>query len=165
MTFDLHHVHLLAADVDHTVDWWCRHLDAEVRFDGELAGARNVFLAVGSGRLHVYAQPPRGGGRNAVHHLGIRVTGLRDAWRRLQAAGVTSPRGLREHDGWRYVMVAAPDGVLLELFEFDDPARLDGSPRAPRDASAATPVTDAGTSASRGARSPGSSDGRRPGSR
>jgi len=23
---------------------------------------------------------------------------------------------------WRYVMISAPDGVLLELFEFDDPS-------------------------------------------
>ena len=41
--------------------------------------------------------------------------------RRMQAAGLTSPGGLREQVGWRYVMVEAPDGVLVEFFEFDDP--------------------------------------------
>jgi hypothetical protein len=40
----------------------------------------------------------------------------------LQAEGLTSRHGLREQDGWRYVMIAAPDGILLELFEFDDPS-------------------------------------------
>jgi catechol 2,3-dioxygenase-like lactoylglutathione lyase family enzyme len=124
MTFDLHHAHIFAGDIDATIAWWSRHFDGRVLRDEVLAGARNVFLGVGSGRIHIYDQPPRDGGRGAIHHLGIKVTGLRDAWARLQAAGVTSRQGLREFEGWRYVMVAAPDDVLLELFEFDDPARL-----------------------------------------
>lgn len=121
-SMDLHHAHIFASDIDATVAWWCRHLRATVIFDGDMAGSRNVFLKVGSGRLHVYQQPPRDAGRGAIHHLGIKVVGLREAWTRLQAEGVTSPNGLREQDGWRYVMIAAPDGILLELFEFDDPA-------------------------------------------
>ena len=122
MTMDLHHAHMFATDLDRTIGWWCRHLRAKVIFDDALAGSRNVFLAVGSGRLHIYDQPPRDHGRGAIHHLGIRVSNLRGEWERLQREGVTSPGGLREHDGWRYVMVSAPDDVLLELFQFDDPA-------------------------------------------
>ncbi|MFM9941473.1 MAG: VOC family protein [Hyphomicrobiaceae bacterium] len=122
MAIDLHHAHLFASDIDATVAWWCRHLGAKVFLDEALAGARNVFLAVGTGRLHIYDQPPRDAGRGAIHHLGLKVTGLRAEWARLQQEGITSPGGLREQDGWRYVMIAAPDGILLELFEFDDAA-------------------------------------------
>jgi catechol 2,3-dioxygenase-like lactoylglutathione lyase family enzyme len=122
MSIDLHHTHLFARDIDVTVAWWCQHMDAKVLFDGELAGARNVFVAVGTGRLHIYDQPPKDGGHGAVHHLGVKVGNLVDVWRRLQSEGVTSRHGLREHGDWRYVMIAAPDGVLLELFEFDDPS-------------------------------------------
>jgi hypothetical protein len=89
--------------------------------DQALAGSRNVLLGVGSGRINIYDQPPRDRGRGAVHHLGVRVQGLRAEWVRLKAAGIMSPHGLREHDGWRYVMIEAPDNVLVELFEFDDP--------------------------------------------
>jgi catechol 2,3-dioxygenase-like lactoylglutathione lyase family enzyme len=121
MSIDLHHVHLFARDIEVTTNWWCRHLGAKVVFDGELAGARSVFMTLGGGRVHVYDQPPRDQGRGAIHHLGIRVANLRDEWKRLQSQGITSPHGLREHGGWRYVMISAPDGVLLELFEFDDP--------------------------------------------
>jgi catechol 2,3-dioxygenase-like lactoylglutathione lyase family enzyme len=120
MAMDLHHTHLFAANIDATVAWWCQHMGATVLFDGVLAGARNVFLGVGTGRLHVYDQAPRDRGRGAVHHLGIKVGNLREVWQRLQASGVASPNGLREFEGWRYVMVSAPDDVLLELFEFDD---------------------------------------------
>jgi catechol 2,3-dioxygenase-like lactoylglutathione lyase family enzyme len=119
---DLHHAHLFASDIDVTIQWWRRHMDAKVIFDDELAGVRNVFLAVGTGRLHIYDQSPRDRGRGGIHHLGIKVANLRDVWRRLQAQGITSPHGLREQDGWRYVMISAPDGLLLELFEFDDPS-------------------------------------------
>jgi catechol 2,3-dioxygenase-like lactoylglutathione lyase family enzyme len=129
MTIDLHHVHIFASDVEKTITWWCEHLDAKVLFDGDLAGSRNVLIAVGTGRLNIYEQSPRDGGRGAVHHLGIRVAGLRELWKRLQASGVSSRHGLREQDGWRYVMVSAPDDLLLELFEFDDrsaAANIDG---------------------------------------
>ena len=122
MSVDLHHAHLYASDIDATLGWWCRHLGAKVIFDGPLAGARNVLLAVGTGRLNIYDQPPKDRGRGAIHHLGIRVAGLRAFWLGLQAEGVTSPNGLREHGDWRYVMISAPDDILVELFEFDDPA-------------------------------------------
>ena len=118
---DFHHAHLFCSDIDATVAWWQRHLGAKVFYDGVLGGARNVFIAVGSGRLHLYDQAPRDGGRGAVHHLGIRVGNLGREWERLKTEGVHSANGLREFEGWRYVMVSAPDGVLLELFEFDDP--------------------------------------------
>ena len=119
---DLHHVHIFASNIEATIEWWSRHLGAKVLCDANLAGARNVFLAVGTGRLHIYDQAPKDRGRGAIHHIGIKVADLRGVWRRLQAEGLTSRHELREQDGWRYVMIAAPDGILLELFEFDDPS-------------------------------------------
>lgn len=120
-TLNLHHAHIFASDIDVTIAWWQRHLKARVLFDGQNAGARNVMLGIGRGRLNLYDQPPRDNARGVVHHLGIRVNRLRDVWAQLQADGLTSPHGLRQQDGWRYVMIAAPDNLLLELFEFDDP--------------------------------------------
>ena len=121
MSFDLHHAHVFASDIDMTIGWWRRHMNAKVFFDDTLAGSRNVFLAVGTGRLHIYDQAPKDHARGAIHHLGIKVQNLRDVWPHLQTQGISSPNGLREHGTWRYVMVSAPDDVLLELFEFDDP--------------------------------------------
>lgn len=121
---DLHHTHLFASNIETTVAWWTRHLHAKVVFDEVLAGARNVFLAVGTGRLHIYDQSPRDEGRGAVHHLGVRVTNLKGEWQRLRHEGVASPNGLREFGEWRYVMIAAPDNILVELFEFDDPKAI-----------------------------------------
>ena len=119
---DLHHTHIFASDIDQTLAWWQRHLEARILFDGEHAGSRNVLIGIGSGRLNIYDQPPRDLGRGVVHHVGVRVIDLPTVWRRLQRHGITSPHGLREHDSWRYVMIAAPDNLLVELFEFDDPA-------------------------------------------
>ncbi len=119
---DLHHTHIFASDIDLTIAWWQRHLGARILFDGDNAGARNVMLGIGQGRLNLYDQPPRDYGPSVVHHIGVRVNNLREVWARLQVEGITSPKGLREHDDWRYVMIAAPDQLLVELFEFDDPA-------------------------------------------
>src|SRR5262245_17743815 len=102
---DLHHVHVFARKIEATIEWWSRHLRAKVFFDAKLAGARNVFLAVGTGRLHIYDQASIDRGRGAIHHLGIKVTDLRGVWQRLQAEGLTSHHGnqLRYHcqAAWR----------------------------------------------------------------
>ncbi len=115
----LHHVHLFAADIDATVAWWREKLGGVVAFDGAFGGARNVFMEVGRGRLHLYDQPPRGTPGGAVHHVGIQTDDLPALHSRLLALGVPFRSGIREFGSWRYIMCEAPDGVLLELFQID----------------------------------------------
>ena len=115
----LHHVHIFASDLDATVAWWRDHLGGDVVFDGEFGGARNVFMRVGTGRLNIYDQPPRGRTGGAWHHVGIQTDDLPALHRRLAAADVPFRSGIREFGAWRYIMCAAPDGVLLELFQID----------------------------------------------
>ena len=45
----LHHVYLFSQDLDATVAWYKRAFDAEVYYDGDFGGSRNVFLKIGSG--------------------------------------------------------------------------------------------------------------------
>ena len=115
----LHHVHVFASDIDATAAWWREKLGGEVIFDGDFGGARNVFMQVGAGRLNIYDQPPRGAPGGAWHHVGIQTGDLRALHRRLAEQGVPFRSGIRELGSWRYVMCAAPDGVLLELFQID----------------------------------------------
>ncbi len=119
MTEHLHHVHIFAADIDASVAWYRDMLGGEVVFDGDFGGARNVFMRIGGGRLHLYDQPPRDQGRGAVHHVGIRTDDLAALAARLRAKGVEFQSGIREFGSWRYLMCGAPDGVLLELFEIE----------------------------------------------
>ena len=115
----LHHVHLFSHDLDGTVAWYRRAFDAEVCYDGDFGGSRNVFMKIGSGRVHLYSQPPHDNGRGAIHHIGIRtkdLAGLRD---RLLQMGVRFRSGIREFGTWRYLMCPAPDQILIELFEIE----------------------------------------------
>jgi len=121
--FSLHHVHLMASDVEATIAFWREHFGAEVMLDAEFAGARNVFLRIGEGRLHLYAQPPKHAGPATVHHLGIETDELEALVVRLRTAGV-SVTDIRRHPEASYAMAKAPDGLLLELFQ-PDPARMD----------------------------------------
>ncbi len=114
-----HHAHLFSRDLDAAVQWYGEALGGVVCFDGDFGGSRNVFMRVGSGRLHLYSQPPRDDGRGAVHHLGFIVDDLRALHTRLVALGVPLRSGVREFGSWRYLMCPAPDGVLLELFQID----------------------------------------------
>ncbi len=115
----LHHVHLFSQDLGATVAWYKRAFDAEVYYDGDFGGSRNVFMKIGSGRIHLYSQPPHDNGRGAIHHIGIRtrdLVGLRD---RLLQMGVRFRSGIREFGTWRYLMCPAPDQILIELFEIE----------------------------------------------
>jgi catechol 2,3-dioxygenase-like lactoylglutathione lyase family enzyme len=119
MQANLHHIHLFASDLDASIAWWRDMLGGEVAFDGDFGGARNVFMRVGSGRLHLYEQQPRGSTGGAVHHVGIKCHGLPTLVAQMKARGVAFRSEIREFGSWRYIMCAAPDNVLLELFEID----------------------------------------------
>ena len=112
----LHHTHLFASDVDRSIAFWRDHFGATVVLDTEFAGARNVFMRIGEGRLHLYDQAPKHAGAGTVHHLGIETDELDALVARLKAAGV-SVTDVRRHAEANYAMAQAPDGILLELFQ------------------------------------------------
>jgi len=119
MRAHLHHVHIFASDIAATVAWWRDMLQGEVIHDGDFGGARNVFMRIGEGGLNIYDQPPRGETSGAVHHIGIRCEDLPAVVDHMETRGVTFRSRIREFGTWRYIMCAAPDNVLLELFEAD----------------------------------------------
>jgi catechol 2,3-dioxygenase-like lactoylglutathione lyase family enzyme len=112
----LHHTHLYASDVDRTIAFWRDCFGAVVHLDTVFAGARNVFMRVGEGRLHLYDQPPKHAGAGTVHHLGIETDELEALVARLKARGI-SVTGVRRNEDADYAMAEAPDGLLLELFQ------------------------------------------------
>jgi catechol 2,3-dioxygenase-like lactoylglutathione lyase family enzyme len=57
MQIDLDHAHLFASDIDETVRWWTEMLGAHVVFDLQIAGARNIRLAVAGVRNLTSAAP------------------------------------------------------------------------------------------------------------
>jgi len=115
----LHHTHLFAADLDVSLEFYRRWFGAEILADRVLAGSRNVMVGLGDGRLNFYQQPPRGTGPSAVHHLGLQVDGLAALVQTMTDGGVAFRSAIRVFDDLAYIMVEAPDGVLLELFEWN----------------------------------------------
>lgn len=116
--YHLQHVHLFASGIDATIAFYKNWFDAEVIWDDGVAGARNVFIKIGIGALHLYDQLPRGEGKNAVHHLGMQVVGLDELYERMTAARLHIPNPIRRfNEGGGYFMLGAPDGVVIEVFE------------------------------------------------
>lgn len=110
----LHHTHLMAGDLEASLRFYAEHFGGEIVADLEFAGARNVFMRVGSGALHFYDQPPNH--RGPINHLGMCVDDLDECVAELEAAGCR-PRPVVDTGMGRYSMVEAPDGILLEVFE------------------------------------------------
>jgi len=117
MIHHVHHAHLFALNIDASLKFYQEMFGAEILADVVMAGARNVFIAIGRGRLHFYDQPPRDQGRGAIHHLGIETDDLEALVAHMKAKGVPFRKEIADFGFWKYVMAPAQDNVLLELFQ------------------------------------------------
>jgi catechol 2,3-dioxygenase-like lactoylglutathione lyase family enzyme len=115
----VHHVHIFASDIEKSIKFYQEFFGGKVILDAELAGARNVFIIIGNGRLHLYDQPPKNPGKGSVHHLGIQTDDIEEVVSKLISGGVTLKKGISDLGFWKYVMVPAPDEILIELFQID----------------------------------------------
>jgi len=115
----IHHVHLFAADVNKSIEFYTQGFGGDVVADLGMAGVRNVFIRIGKGRVHLYDQPPKHPVRGNIHHFGIQTDDLEGLVEHLKAMGVPFQKGISDFGFWKYVMVPAPDDVLIELFQVD----------------------------------------------
>ena len=115
----VHHVHIFASDIDKSIKFYEEFFGGRVILDTELADARNVFMKIGNGRLHLYDQPPKNPDRGSIHHFGIQTDDIGEVVSKLRTKGVVLKKGITDLGFWKYIMVSAPDNVLIELFQVD----------------------------------------------
>jgi catechol 2,3-dioxygenase-like lactoylglutathione lyase family enzyme len=115
----VHHVHIFASDIEKSIKFYEEFFGGKVILDAELAGARNVFMTIGKGRLHLYDQPPKKPGRGSIHHFGIQTDNIEEVVSKLTFQGIALKKGITDLGFWKYVMVPAPDEILIELFQID----------------------------------------------
>jgi catechol 2,3-dioxygenase-like lactoylglutathione lyase family enzyme len=115
----IHHVHIFASDLNKSIKFYEDAFDGKIVLDVELAGARNVFMRVGNGRMHFYDQPPRFSGRGSIHHFGIQTDDIEGVINKLKSMGVVFKKNITDAGFWKYIMIPAPDDILIELFEVD----------------------------------------------
>jgi catechol 2,3-dioxygenase-like lactoylglutathione lyase family enzyme len=118
----IHHVHLFATDIDKSLAFYRGAFGGEVVLDENMAGARNVFMRIGKGRIHFYDQAPSYSGRGSIHHFGIQTDDIEGVVERLKAMNTPFSKGITDVGVWKYIMVPAPDNVLIELFQVDQRA-------------------------------------------
>ncbi len=119
MVCHVHHVHIFASDIDKSIKFYEEFFGSRVILDSELAGARNVFMRIGNGRLHLYDQPPKNPGKGSIHHFGIQTDDIEGVVNKLRSRGVLLKKGISDLGFWKYIMVPAPDEILIELFQID----------------------------------------------
>ena len=119
MVCHVHHVHIFASDIEKNIKFYEKFFGGKVILDSELAGARNVFMRIGNGRLHLYDQPPKNPGKGSIHHLGIQTDNIEEVVSKLRSEGIVLKKGISDLGFWKYIMVSAPDEILIELFQVD----------------------------------------------
>jgi catechol 2,3-dioxygenase-like lactoylglutathione lyase family enzyme len=133
----LDHIHIYAAEPEKSARFYEHHFEAKpVHHNTNANGDTRIFLALG-GQIVVLgsfpsglapAPPPEAGDGAYRHgfgvaHFGLRVEDVGTAVAELSAAGVRilSPP-VREPSGLTYAYIAAPDGVVVELTQYDPSA-------------------------------------------
>ena len=117
MRINLHHAHLFASDIDKSINFYREMFGAEVLFDLEMSGARNIMIAIGTSKINFYDQPPKDLGRGVVHHLGIETEDIEALVAHMKSKGFEFKKQIKNLGIWKYVMAEGPDHILLELFE------------------------------------------------
>jgi catechol 2,3-dioxygenase-like lactoylglutathione lyase family enzyme len=115
----VHHVHIFASDIEKSIKFYEKFFVGKVILDTELAGARNVFIKIGNGRLHLYDQPPKNPVGGSIHHFGIQTDNIEEVVSKLRSGGIVLKKGISDLGLWKYIMVPAPDEILIELFQVD----------------------------------------------
>lgn len=130
----LDHIHIYAAEPEESAHFYQRHFEAKPLLRNTNAnGDSRIFLALG-GQVLVLGSFPRGlapalppeAGDGAyshgfgVAHFGLRVADVSDAVSELSASGVrVLSQPVREPSGLTFAYVAAPDGVVVELTQYE----------------------------------------------
>lgn len=123
MRVSLDHAHIFATDPEATIAFFRTMFGASVVWDEVVAGVRGIRLQVGRAFIHIYDQPPKTPRGGAVHHLGIETDDLVGLVRKMTANGFMFRNPIRGEEAFKYVMIAGPDELLIELFECREPSR------------------------------------------
>jgi catechol 2,3-dioxygenase-like lactoylglutathione lyase family enzyme len=130
----LDHIHIYAAAPDDSARFYMDHFEAKsVHRNTNANGDTRIFLALGGQILvvgnfpsgHSPAPPPDVGDGAYRHgfgvaHFGLRVEDVEAAVAELSASEVrVLGRPVREPSGLTYVYIAAPDGVVVELTQYE----------------------------------------------
>ena len=133
----LDHIHIYAAEPEESAQFYQHHFEAKpVLRNTNANGDIRIFLALGGQILVIGSfptgltpSPPPEAGDGAyshgfgVAHFGLRVADVRAAITELSASGVRVLSQLvREPSGLTYAYVAAPDGVVVELTQYESSA-------------------------------------------
>ena len=130
----LDHIHIYAAEPEHSATFYKDHFEAqELLRNNNVNGDLRIFLSLGEQVLVVGsfsaglspATPPAVGDGAFTHgfgvaHFGLRVDDAEAAASELASAGIrVIGEVVREDSGLTYAYVEAPDGVVLELTQYD----------------------------------------------
>ncbi len=117
MADHLHHIHVYASNVDESVRFYREHFGAKVVMDTEIAGARNVLMRIGNGRLCIDDRPPKHTQRGPISYFAIQTDDIEKNVERLAAKGVSVYREITDLGYMKYIMIFAPDNVVIEYFQ------------------------------------------------
>jgi lactoylglutathione lyase len=133
----LDHIHIYAGDPESSARFYIEHFDAkQIVRNTNVNGDIRIFLALGgqvlvlgsfpSGLTPTHPPEPGDGAYQhgfGVAHFGLRVASVEAALAELSDSDVpVLSQPAQEQSGLTYAYIAAPDGVVVELTQYESPA-------------------------------------------
>jgi catechol 2,3-dioxygenase-like lactoylglutathione lyase family enzyme len=130
----LDHIHIYSATPETSADFYIHHFDAKtVVRNTNINGDERIFLALGGQIVvvgsfpngHTASSPPAAGDGayrhgSGVAHIGLRIESVEQGLVELNEAGIQIlGERVQEESGLAYAYIAGPDGVVIELTEYE----------------------------------------------
>jgi len=130
----LDHIHIYAAEPEKSARFYSHHFEGkEILRNANANDDLRIFLSLGGQVLVIGSFPsgmtpapsPEAGDGAYVHgfgvsHFGVRVASIDAAIEELSSAGVRIlSETVHESTGLTYAYIAAPDGVVIELTQYE----------------------------------------------
>lgn len=125
----LEHVNLTVRDLDRSIDYYCKLLGLQVRWEGKALSERGTVRAAHVGGERCYlalfeAEEPERAvsdyGHAGMNHFGLVVADLQATRERAVALG-TPPHLDADYEPGKRFYICDPDGIELELVESPQP--------------------------------------------
>ena len=133
----LDHIHIYCTEPDASADFYIEHFDAKtILRNKNKNGDGRIFLALGGQVLvlgdfpagHSASSPPESGDGAYRHgfgvaHFGLRIDSVEDGLKELSKCDVrVLGQPVKEETGLSYAYIEAPDGVVIELTQYETKA-------------------------------------------
>ncbi|MCB1178993.1 MAG: VOC family protein [Leptospiraceae bacterium] len=123
MEISFHHTHFVTNDVEKFCDFFINNFNAVKIYDEVIDRDRNIFIKIGSGRIHLFESKRKlEKNKTVFHHIGMMVENIEVMAEQLKKNRIFVSK-IVNVSGGKFAITKGPDNLKIELFEVSEESR------------------------------------------